>query len=139
MRSEPGQALEALDHFGLDSHSLEELKEKAIAAKGRAYCRCCLSTWSNFVLHGVCINSNVFRPSRSEISLFREYVTLLRWKDFIFWPLMSRMQTRKCPSKVLFLLDFLGFRAPLVTVFRFDLLIDIFMYLFLCTQRKIYC
>lgn len=27
------------DQFGLDDRSLEELKNKAIAAKGRAYCR----------------------------------------------------------------------------------------------------
>ena len=31
---------EGADDFGLDDRSLEELKEKAIAAKERAYCRC---------------------------------------------------------------------------------------------------
>lgn len=31
------------DQFGLDERSVEELKEKAVAAKGRAYCRFCLS------------------------------------------------------------------------------------------------
>ena len=31
------------DQFGLDERSVEELKEKAVAAKERAYCRFCLS------------------------------------------------------------------------------------------------
>lgn len=42
--------------FGLDDRSVEELKDKAIAAKGRAYCRCRLSTLSIPVLRSVCIN-----------------------------------------------------------------------------------
>ena len=33
------------DLFGLDQRSLEELKEKAVAAKERAYCRCCFSRY----------------------------------------------------------------------------------------------
>lgn len=43
------------DEFGLDDGLLEELKEKAIAAKGRAYCRClvylfvCLSIYLVYV------------------------------------------------------------------------------------------
>ena len=48
MHSQPGP-----DQFGLDERSVEELKEKAVAAKGRAYCRCCLFylARSRFVLH----------------------------------------------------------------------------------------
>ena len=41
MASEPGQTQKDIDHFGLDEQLLEELKEKAVAAKERAYCRCC--------------------------------------------------------------------------------------------------
>ena len=43
MGSEPGQTQKDTDSFGLDERLLEELKEKAVAAKERAYCRCCFS------------------------------------------------------------------------------------------------
>ena len=38
MQSGPDQVHQALDQFGLDDRSVEELKEKAITAKARAYC-----------------------------------------------------------------------------------------------------
>ncbi|KAF6236605.1 hypothetical protein HO173_005386 [Letharia columbiana] len=38
MHSEPSQTRKGSGQFGLDDRSVEELKEKAIAAKGRAYC-----------------------------------------------------------------------------------------------------
>ena len=41
MTSEPVQTRKDTDPFGLEERVLEELKEKAVAAKGRAYCRCC--------------------------------------------------------------------------------------------------
>ena len=40
MASEPGQTRKDTDAFALDERVLEELKEKAVAAKERAYCRC---------------------------------------------------------------------------------------------------
>lgn len=39
MSSKPSQTEKKAGESGLDDRSLEELKEKAIAAKGRAYCR----------------------------------------------------------------------------------------------------
>lgn len=41
MHSEPVQTQEGSNDFDLDQGLLEELKDKAIAAKGQAYCRCC--------------------------------------------------------------------------------------------------
>ena len=70
MPTEPDQAEKGADEFGLDDRLLEELKEKVVAAKERAYCRflgggfflfICLSglaglsTWSTFVLRLFCI------------------------------------------------------------------------------------
>ncbi len=40
MSSEPDPIKKGADEFGLDDHLLDELKEKAVAAKERAYCRC---------------------------------------------------------------------------------------------------
>ena len=37
------------ENFGLDDRSVRELKEKAIAAKGRAYCKSCRSFFYLFV------------------------------------------------------------------------------------------
>ena len=39
MPTEPDQIEKRADGFGLDDRLLEELKEKAVAAKERAYCR----------------------------------------------------------------------------------------------------
>ncbi|CAF9919971.1 hypothetical protein IMSHALPRED_004782 [Imshaugia aleurites] len=38
MHPGPDQETKASEQFGLDDRSLEQLKEKAVAAKGRAYC-----------------------------------------------------------------------------------------------------
>ena len=49
MASEPGQIQKDTDPFGLDEQLLEELKEKAVAAKERAYCRCYFSMYLVFI------------------------------------------------------------------------------------------
>lgn len=62
MPSEPSQTEKKADEVGLDDRSLEKLKEKAIAAKERAYCRFSsiyLAGLHIFVLDGVCISSNI--------------------------------------------------------------------------------
>ena len=41
MHSEQSRTQGGFDDFGLEDRVLKELKEKAITAKGRAYCRCC--------------------------------------------------------------------------------------------------
>lgn len=53
MKPGPSRTQESPEQYGLDDRSVEELKEKAIAAKGRAYCRCCLFTLSAFVPHSL--------------------------------------------------------------------------------------
>ena len=45
MASETSPTQKDTDPFGLAEPLLEELKEKAVAAKERAYCRCCSSLY----------------------------------------------------------------------------------------------
>ena len=79
MASGPGPTQKDNDLFGLDERSLEELKEKAVAAKERAYCRCCFSMYLVYLNRWIqifCLVRKQLQPS----SRF-QYAALIRYKD----------------------------------------------------------
>ena len=79
MASGPGPTQKDNDLFGLDERSLEELKEKAVAAKERAYCRCSFSMYLVYLNRWIqifCLVKKQLQPS----SRFR-YAALIRYKD----------------------------------------------------------
>ena len=109
MHSGTGQMQKGhLDQFGLDERSVEELKEKAVAAKGRAYCRFCLSvclcTSSGFVLCSGRWSKRDFFVwfKRMRGLLYWGYVTLLFWEGHR----LLRSSFRGCKRKTARFLDF---------------------------------
>ena len=81
MDDKSGKAHEGPERFGLDDRSVEELKEKAIAAKGRAYCTCCPSTSLFFVLHSVGVDVNLFLSLRYHNALVSDECHLLPLRE----------------------------------------------------------
>ena len=93
MGSGPGQTQRGSDEFVLEARSVEELKEKAIAAKERAYCTCSLFSILPFhllhryrisvVFHLHLLSSDYYRKRKSK-NVKRERAQLFFFSSFFF-------------------------------------------------------